>query len=662
MGRKGGCAVLIVDDDPLVLTVMAEYLSKTGMTTAVASSGQQALEQFSDMNPDVIVADLRMPVMDGLDLLESVKKSGSSVPVIIMTGSPDTSSAIRALQNGAYDYVLKPVHLPTLAEKIRKAFYARNQHHENSALAEIVSLSTITGKLAAANDVDALLDIIFRYGLELTGAPSGAIILQGDHAEELVYARQQGFGVLCSESREAEEARHSIARWAFSSGKPLTISRGAMQLPAFDTPPRLHAACGEVHALMAVPLAISRETMGVFLVERQAPLPSFSQLDFNRMEVLSSQAGIAITNANLCTSLNQKLEELKLVSTFSEQIMGKTDKYDLIRSLFEKVQEQCAVDVIGFLLVQQRRPEFLYWTRGPLDEEDLCSIRRSVVDFFNEKASHAITENSVSTQLLLGQKNDALRVSLPMPFKHIVPILWQENELGAFLVGASAKRPENFGSEALIAGLVNQIRIALVNAKLYNDMKENYIRTIKALAIAVDAKDTYTSGHSENVMLLAEELAREMKECDAGRVAIIRDAALLHDIGKIGIPAEILNKPGALTYDEFNGVMKSHSTLGANIVKNVPFLADLYKLILYHHEHFDGSGYPEGLKGEDIPLGARILHVADAFDAMTSDRPYRSNLGNQEAIRRLIADSGKHFDPAVVNIFLAIARRKGMLK
>jgi HD-GYP domain-containing protein (c-di-GMP phosphodiesterase class II) len=148
---------------------------------------------------------------------------------------------------------------------------------------------------------------------------------------------------------------------------------------------------------------------------------------------------------------------------------------------------------------------------------------------------------------------------------------------------------------------------------------------------------------------------------DEKGIGIIRDAGLLHDIGKIGIPGYILNKPGPLTYEEFNGIMKTHSTLGANIVKEVPFLYDLHKLILYHHEHYDGEGYPEKLKGEQIPLGARILHVADAFEAMTSNRPYRSSLGKKEAIRRLIENSGKQFDPTVIKAFLRIAEKKGWI-
>jgi putative nucleotidyltransferase with HDIG domain len=252
-------------------------------------------------------------------------------------------------------------------------------------------------------------------------------------------------------------------------------------------------------------------------------------------------------------------------------------------------------------------------------------------------------------------------VSSVPEFKHILPVAWEEFKFGAFYFESSTKPENKAETTALLSNLVNQARIALTNSKLYSDIKENYIRTIKALAIAVDAKDTYTHGHSENVMNIAEEIAREM-DLDEKTIGIIRDAGLLHDIGKIGIPGYILNKPGPLTYEEFNGIMKTHSALGANIVKDVPFLQGLYKLILHHHEHYDGNGYPDGIKGEQIPLGARILHVADAFEAMTSNRPYRHSLGEVEALKRLVDAKSTHFDPAVIDAFLRFAYRKYKIK
>jgi putative nucleotidyltransferase with HDIG domain len=248
----------------------------------------------------------------------------------------------------------------------------------------------------------------------------------------------------------------------------------------------------------------------------------------------------------------------------------------------------------------------------------------------------------------------------PLQFSLAIPICWDDFEYGVVFFGAQSELENREEKRSLLNSLVNQTRIALNNAKLYGDMKENYIRTIKALAIAVDAKDTYTHGHSENVMNLAEEIAVEM-QMDAKFIGVIRDAGLLHDIGKIGIPGTILNKAGPLTCDEFNGIMKTHSALGANIVRDVPFLQELYSLILHHHERFDGDGYPDGLKGEAIPLGARILHVADAFEAMTSNRPYRKSLGVEEALRRIQMGKGEQFDPFVVEVMLKVALRKGWI-
>jgi putative nucleotidyltransferase with HDIG domain len=255
----------------------------------------------------------------------------------------------------------------------------------------------------------------------------------------------------------------------------------------------------------------------------------------------------------------------------------------------------------------------------------------------------------------------ALSITVPLAFRYIVPIIGEAFDYGAMYFGAIKELQNPQEKLTLLSSLVSQTRIALTNSKLYNDMKENYIRTIKALAIAVDAKDTYTHGHSENVMNIAEEISREIG-LDERKGSNIRDAGLLHDIGKIGIPGYILNKHGSLTYEEFNGIMKTHSSMGANIVKDVPFLQDLYKLILYHHENFDGSGYPDGLNGEMIPVGARVIRVADAFEAMTSNRPYRNSLGKKEAVRRLREGSGSLFDPLVVDAFLRVAKRKKWLE
>lgn len=185
--------------------------------------------------------------------------------------------------------------------------------------------------------------------------------------------------------------------------------------------------------------------------------------------------------------------------------------------------------------------------------------------------------------------------------------------------------------------------------KLYMDMRNMYLKTIKSIAMIIDAKDHYTAGHSERVTHYAELICGEMNLAD-DFTENLKDLALLHDIGKIGIAENILNKPGRLDQEEFIK-MKSHSLIGYNIVKDISFLKhpDVCK---YHHERLDGQGYPEGLKGEEIPLGARIIAVADSFDAMTTDRPYRKGMNACAALKELEKSQGSQLDPQVVAAFI----------
>ncbi|MFP4522266.1 MAG: HD-GYP domain-containing protein, partial [Fibrobacterota bacterium] len=169
---------------------------------------------------------------------------------------------------------------------------------------------------------------------------------------------------------------------------------------------------------------------------------------------------------------------------------------------------------------------------------------------------------------------------------------------------------------------------------------------------AVEVKDLYTRGHSENVMAYSVKIANALG-LDEQLLETIKYGGLLHDIGKIGIGENILNKPGRLTEEEFE-VIKFHPALGANIIQDVPYFRDIVPLVMHHHEFFDGRGYPDGLSGTEIPYGARILSVADAFEAMTSDRPYRKSLDINLAKNILIENKGTQFDPDIVDVFVKI--------
>jgi len=191
---------------------------------------------------------------------------------------------------------------------------------------------------------------------------------------------------------------------------------------------------------------------------------------------------------------------------------------------------------------------------------------------------------------------------------------------------------------------------------LYLEMKNVYLETIKALSNSVDAKDQYTNGHSHRVAHYALRLAEEMKLAP-WQIENIKIAATLHDIGKIGIRDSILNKPGKLTAEEYEAI-KNHPRIGANILDEVRFLKGVSEIILHHHERFDGKGYPDGLEGNQISIEDAVLSVADTFDAITTDRPYRKALSYEEAIEIILTESGKQFVPKVVEAFGSIVQNK----
>jgi len=185
-----------------------------------------------------------------------------------------------------------------------------------------------------------------------------------------------------------------------------------------------------------------------------------------------------------------------------------------------------------------------------------------------------------------------------------------------------------------------------------------YDGTLRSLVAALDARDSETAGHSERVADLTMAIATEMAiPTDTDQWRYISWGALLHDVGKIAIPDGILRKPGPLTPEEWE-FMRTHPKAGADILRSVDFLIPASDIVLAHHERFDGAGYPRGLAGEEIPLGARIFMIADSFDAMTSDRTYRSAMPAEEALAEILRHSGSQFDPAAVRAFLAVYQKR----
>lgn len=243
-----------------------------------------------------------------------------------------------------------------------------------------------------------------------------------------------------------------------------------------------------------------------------------------------------------------------------------------------------------------------------------------------------------------------------------IPLFSKERVVGVLNI-SNKKTRQHFTEQeiAFLRGLTTEASLALQNITLYEQVRESYLRTITALAFALDARDANTKEHSENVTRYAVAIAQEMG-LRSQEVDSIRHAGLLHDIGKIGIRDGVLLKSAKLTPEEYNDI-KNHPIKGEAIVNALPFLKEEAKVIRHHHERYDGGGYPDGIAGETIELGARILAVADSFDAMIEDRVYRKALGLQKAFEELKANRGKQFDPRIVDALIrVIEKNPGFLK
>ncbi|MTI49741.1 MAG: HD-GYP domain-containing protein [Firmicutes bacterium] len=219
------------------------------------------------------------------------------------------------------------------------------------------------------------------------------------------------------------------------------------------------------------------------------------------------------------------------------------------------------------------------------------------------------------------------------------------------IIMALAYLEYGFGAVLLFFG---PILLARYSFKMYIDMREVYMETIQALSKTIEAKDAYTRGHTTRVEEYSIKLAKAVK-LSHKQIENIKMAALLHDIGKIGIDDNILKKPGRLTEEEYKAIQE-HPIIGAEILKDVDFLKDIIDIVKHHHERYDGKGYPDGLKGENIPMESSILAIADAYDAMTSDRPYRSALDKKEAIEEVKGSAGTQLHPKLSEIFVGIIK------
>ena len=300
--------------------------------------------------------------------------------------------------------------------------------------------------------------------------------------------------------------------------------------------------------------------------------------------------------------------------------------------------------------------------------DDELAIRKGLV-FLLRKEGYETLEAEDGAQVLdlvLGMRPDLILLDLMMPKvdglvvcrqlksreeTRLIPVVMitavysQDQKIKAIEAGAD----EFLNKPVSIIELRARVK-SLLRMKRLNDFLDRSDNVIASLANAIEAKDKYTEGHNERVARYSVSLAR-LAGLSKRDLNTIQMAGILHDVGKIGVPDNVLNKPGPLNNDEFSRIL-AHPGKGEKILEPLQSLSGIREAVLYHHERYDGKGYPEGLKGEGIPLYARIIAIADSYDAMTTDRPYRNGLSREAAIAELKAKAGVMWDPALVERFI----------
>lgn len=409
-----------------------------------------------------------------------------------------------------------------------------------------------------------------------------------------------------------------------------------------------------IRGWMGVPLILGGKVIGGLTLEsRQKAV--YEEIEAYLVQAFANQAAVAIQNAQLYEASRKKTQELSELYDTAIAISSALEIDTFLEKLGAQIQRRLAPDSLGVFLYQESTQEFevllalengepIKKTKGlrlPLEEGGLTGW---------------VMQNR--TPFLVG---DVLSDPLPVQPKHVtkpsrswlgVPLLVRDRLIGAISVQTFRPLSFNRSNQRFLESLASQIAITIDNARLYEELEESYVDTVFALARAMDTRDTYTNDHSQRLASWAIAIAQKL-DCTPQEIQVIEWAALLHDIGKIGVPDEILLKPDKLTQEEWL-IMQKHPEVGAEIVTPIKKLADVVPLIRTHQEKYDGTGYPEGLRGEEIPLGSRILAVVDAYSAMTDDRVYRSGISHEEAVEELRNCAGGHFDPRVVDIFLEV--------
>ena len=700
--------ILIVEDSLVEAEMLRRILTKAGYQVKQAKNGEEGLQSLIEHPCALVISDIQMPLMDGYELCRRIKHDDKlwNIPVILVSVLSEPEDILRSLNVGADSYLTKPcvednllarIHsllaIPlqrsrldeqrteqveyngkyhTITADSRQALNLLLSMYENT-LAQNQELIRIQSQLNLLNDnlenqvqerTAALQESEARYKRITDGLTDYlyTVRIENGHAVETT----QSPACVTVTGYKVEEFAANPYLWiqmVAPEDHELVMEHVRQIMAGMDVPPMEHRIIrkdGEIRW-------VSDTT--ILFKDASGKLLSYDGVIKDITERKQAENALKHVNRTLAT-----------VSAVNRQLVYATEENELLQAICQAIMERGCYRMVWVGYVQHDAGKSIKnmahagYDNGYLDD---IRITWNESEYGMGPTGRAI--RSGKTQLSQDFTNDPRHypwrsAALKNGFASCIALPMADNQgkvFGALTVYAEEANAFSPGEVDLLEEMAGDLAFgvrnlhirherdrALEQNKLYLDQLQKSLEdTVRAIAGIVELRDPYTAGHQVRVAELASAIARQMGLTEE-QVQGIHLSSIVHDLGKIKIPAEILSKPGLLSDIEYQ-LIKTHAQAGYDILKDISFSWPIAQMALQHHERVDGSGYPQGLKGEAFMLEARILGVADVVEAMSSHRPYRPALGTEAALEEIAKYRGIHFDPQVVDACLILFQEKG---
>ncbi len=689
--------ILVVEDNAQNQYMLEVLLKTNGYEVETASNGNEALDKAHKESPMMIISDILMPGMDGFSLCRTWKTDEKlrNIPFVFYTATYiDPRDEKLAMELGAESFIIKPMDPDSFLATIKKIL---QNHDKGKGTAKIKPVKTeavfykeynealvrkLEDKMAQLQRSNRRLASLYKASSDLLMVQSSSKLVQVvlevivksagyQQANYFAYDEDNQKMVLEGIAGYSEDSfaelkeklvfdfgeKRGIVGWVAQSGNLLNLADTS-------TEPNWIAYDAEIKSALFVPMFFERKLLGLLsLFARE--VNAFSEEDCNDITALANNLAIAIANDQSEKRVQKQLSRISALHNIDTAINSSLDLRNMLDVFLKQALAQLNMDAGDVLLGNNRdvkceiaagrgfnshREELFPYqvdrnlARRVFSERDIVQIRDIKNEIVHPEFGKMWAREGFSTyigvpMIAKGEVLGALEVFNRKPF-------FPDDEWLNFL--------STLAGQAAIAVDKGQIFEGLQRSNL--ELSMAYDATIQGWSRALDMRDKETEGHTLRVTEMTMRLA-EIMGLSGEELMQTRRGALLHDIGKLSVPDAILLKEGELNAEE-TAIMRQHAQAAYDLIHPIKYLQPALDIPFCHHEKWDGSGYPRGLKGEEIPLAARLFAVVDVYDALRSERPYRKPWPENEVVAYIIKQSGKHFDPAIVNKFLKMISRE----